>query len=696
MNASEITGAYDSLDRLIAEYIQATESGPTPDRAALIARHPEHAERLRAFFSDFDRLGKQASAFHLPGPDETATAGGSNRTDLPRVRYLGDYELESEIARGGMGAVFRARQVSLNRPVAVKLILAGSYATPTAVLQFRREAEAAANLEHPNILPIYEVGENDGLQYFSMKLIEGGSLADQTAEYRSNPNQTAALVATLARAVHHAHQRGILHRDLKPANVLLDRDGTPYISDFGLAKRVDADDGATRTGTILGTPSYMSPEQAKGEKGLTTAADVYSLGAILYELLAGRPPFKAETIFATVKDVIEREPDDPRTFNPAADRDLSVIALKCLSKDRERRYASAAELADDLDRWARDEPTVARPPGTFELAWRWIRRNVAIVSRITTYGLVAGLIATFAPFSFVRKSEEFLLPPGTPIVHPLSLLNIVEGIESVRYALMGSAVALLLFGGWIIRAVARPKNAASALASAAAVGLIATFMTFAILAPMFTSVRSNLRDLNLHPIQSLEEIFESGQSEQSLGWTTVPPRDAEYLRQYLRPEQLYLDERGRKKALEHLQRRALDANRATQGLIIGGVMLAFLLVFIMTWAIHGGWAADHLASSPRGGLGKVVAYLEMHVPVMAWTLFALVAAGVTITLQFQNVIGGPSWASRLIPLTWGAVLIALTHAGVMNRWPVWRRILVPVVWCGILIGLLNAFGVISI
>jgi hypothetical protein len=689
---SEATGAYDTLDRIVAEYIQATETGRSPDRAELLARHPDLAARLRSFFLDFDRLGKQASAFHLPGPDETASSGGPGHADLPRVRYLGDYELESEIARGGMGAVFRARQVSLNRPVAVKLILAGTYATPAAIQQFRREAEAAANLEHPNILPIYEVGENDGHQYFSMKLIEGGSLADRSDEYRSNPQAIASLVSTLARAVHHAHQRGILHRDLKPANVLLDRDGIPSITDFGLAKRVDADDGATRTGTILGTPSYMAPEQAKGEKGLTTAVDVYSLGAILYELLTGRPPFRAETVFTTVKEVIEREPDDPRVHNPAADRDLGVIALKCLSKDRERRYASAADLAEDLDRWARGEPTIARPPGSLELAIRWMRKNLAAIGSVTATGVLCGLVATYAPFAIVRNSLPMLLPPETPLLNPLRILNLAQTEPAVRVSFLVAAAALVLFGGWFVRGLVRPRSSTAAIASAAAVGLIALFVAFAIHGPMMVSQRIALRELYLHPIQPLDEIFEAGQSEQSLGWTTVPPRDAEYLRQYLTPEELTLDARGQKRALENLQRRALDANRAAVGLIVGWVMLVFLFMFIMTWAVHSAWAADYLIRSPRSLLSKVVVYAELHLPVMAWVLFFLIACGVTIVVQFQNVVGGPSWAARLIPILGGLGWITTVHWGVLRRWSVWRRLAAVSGWIAASAGLMYLTG----
>lgn len=336
------------------------------------------------------------------GGDDAETLAGSGA----EVLIGGDYELLGEIARGGMGVIYRARQTTLNRVVALKMVLTARLPGEEEMRRFRAEAEAVASLEHPNIIPIHEVGEAEGRPYFTMKYVPGGSLADRLAATPvASPDKAApagpggpdlkdavTLVAKIARAVHHAHQRGILHRDLKPSNILLDDNGEPLVTDFGLAKDLEGDSQLTLSGAVLGTPAYMAPEQAASGKSLTTAADVYSLGAIFYELLTGRPPFQAGTPLETLRQVTETDPRRPGSLNPGLARDLETICLKCLQRTPAQRYGSAEALAEDLERWLRHEPINARPVGVGERMLKWGRRHPALAALILVAVIVPGLV----------------------------------------------------------------------------------------------------------------------------------------------------------------------------------------------------------------------------------------------------------------------------------------------------------------
>jgi len=391
------------LERVLADYLHAVESGTAPERAGMLAQHPDLAGDLKSFFANRDAMERMAEPMRrqLPGPETIGPAEAAETGVGATVRYFGDYELLEEIARGGMGVVYKARQVSLGRVVAVKMILAGQLASAADVARFRAEATAAGNLDHPNIVPIYEISEHDGQHYFSMKLVEGGSLAKRVARSegrgasKEEQKQAAHLLAVVARAVHHAHQRGILHRDLKPGNILIDAQGHPHVTDFGLARRVEGDSRLTQSGAIVGTPSYMSPEQARSEKVLSTAVDVYSLGAIFYELLTGRPPFRAEAPLDVVLKVLQHEPEAPHVLVSEIDRDLETICLKCLEKEPQKRYESAQALAEDLERWLRGEPIQARRSGLRERLMKWARRRPAlaallVISVLSALALLGG------------------------------------------------------------------------------------------------------------------------------------------------------------------------------------------------------------------------------------------------------------------------------------------------------------------
>ncbi len=359
------------------------------------------------------------------GPDEPVAGGGDPGRPMPLLMDFGDYELLEQIGRGGQGVVFRARQKSLNRIVALKVIGLGHWATEAHLKRFRLEAEAAARLEFPSIVPIHEVGERDGSCYFSMKFVEGGQL-DEVARREPMPIRRAAeLIANVARTVHYAHEHGILHRDIKPGNILLDAKGEPHLTDFGLARLVESESTVTRTMEVLGTPSYMAPEQAVGNNAaVSSVTDVYGLGAVLYQLLTGQPLFAGGTIYETIKPLLDTEPRQPRLLNPKIDRDLSTICLKCLEKDPKGRYSSALALAEDLEHWLKHEPILARHTGILTRGQKWVRRNP------TSALLAASVVGLAAAAGWIVWKSELIRQPVTTGIAVLPFQNLSEQKES--------------------------------------------------------------------------------------------------------------------------------------------------------------------------------------------------------------------------------------------------------------------------
>ena len=371
--------------------------------------------------------GRPASAMPATAPDDRASAS-QHKTTAQAAKLLGelgDYELVEEIGRGGQGVVFRARQKSLNRTVALKVISLGQWASKAHLRRFRLEAEAAAKLEHPGIVPIHEVGERDGSCYFSMKFIEGGQL-DEVARRQPMPiRQAAELIGKVARTVHYAHEHGILHRDIKPGNILLDAKGEPHLTDFGLARLVESESSVTQTLDVLGTPSYMAPEQAVGNNAaVSSATDVYGLGAVFYQLLTGQPPFAGGATYETIKLLLDTEPKQPRLISPKIDRDLSTICLKCLEKDQKRRYSSALALAEDLERWLKHEPIQARHTGVFARGKKWVQRNP------TSALLAASLMALASAAGWIVWKSELIRQPLTTGIAVLPFENLSEQKEN--------------------------------------------------------------------------------------------------------------------------------------------------------------------------------------------------------------------------------------------------------------------------
>jgi len=423
-------------------------SGEKPDARSYCQRFPELAGVIDSAFESRRNLeaatSQEGRSDWAESPTVSSPGAGKNGTEVSpwdritqsatQERDVPGYEVLEELGHGGMGVVYKARQIAINRNVALKMIRAGGFASETDLLRFENEAEAVAQLDHPHIVPIYEVGRHRGLHYFCMKLIAGSSLDKRLADFAAQPRAAARCVATVARAIHHAHQRGILHRDLKPANILLDEHDVPHVADFGLAKRIEATGDVTQSGVPMGTPSYMSPEQATGARGtLSTATDVYGLGTILYALLAGRAPFAGTTLVETLIQVRNCSPDPPSQHNKQVPRDLEIICLKCLEKEPSRRYPSAMAIAEDVERWLDGIPILARPVGPMRRAAMWCLRNKALAAlaallMLALLGGLAGVTWKWRAANHERAKAEALnelltqrlLAQASPELDPLA------------------------------------------------------------------------------------------------------------------------------------------------------------------------------------------------------------------------------------------------------------------------------------
>lgn len=420
----------DSLAGILADFLTRLDRGEPISREALLAAHPECSAALRDYFADADLLERLSNA--LPATPIVAP--------FATPRDFGDYELQAEIGRGGVGIVYRALERSTGRNVALKMLLHGLFLSTAELVRFRNEVGTAASLSHTGIVPIYHVGQHEGHLYYTMPLIHGRSLAQQIASGRVEPRAAAELVLAVAEAVAFAHRNGVVHRDLKPANILLDEEQRPHVADFGLARRLGGElPGITATGDMLGTPNYMAPEQVNSRHALVgPATDVFALGAVLYAMLAGQPPFQADSIPATLQKIGSEEPVRPRQLNRNVPRDLETICLKCLEKSSANRYPSAHELAADLRRFLTGVPVAARPVSRLEHGRRWFVRNpvVGTLAVCLSLALLAGTVfSTFYAFQSRQRERQ--------AIENLYAADMNLAQQHIRSGAVASAIRLL-------------------------------------------------------------------------------------------------------------------------------------------------------------------------------------------------------------------------------------------------------------
>ncbi|MCR4411596.1 MAG: serine/threonine protein kinase [Thermoguttaceae bacterium] len=473
----------ERLAEVLDAYVARLQAGQRPDREAILRDHPE----LGSLLDCLDALEQFAPPYPIDELPQTVDLV-SQRADT--LRDFGAYELLEEIGRGGMGVVYKARQRGLERIVAMKMILASHLASAEHVRRFQEEARAAAALRHPNIVHIHEVGQCHGQHYFTMEYIEGQNLAERSAGGALDAQSAARLVAKVARAVDHLHRQGYVHRDLKPSNILLDADGEPYVTDFGLAKVFLPGTEATATGAIVGTPSYMAPEQAAGHSAeVGPASDVYSLGAILYELLTGQPPFRQETPLDTLLAVLGGEPKPPRQIDRRVPRALEWIAMKCLARAPSQRYASAAALADDLERFLRHEELEARPPHLVQRAYRWFRREPALAARLATllaFYTVEAVVYTLGTVdSAFHRTVSILV-----VIWAVTALGLQQFLKSGRWTFAARYIWGTLDSALLLAVLLVADGAASSLVVGYPLLIVASSLWYRVRFVWFTSALS--------------------------------------------------------------------------------------------------------------------------------------------------------------------------------------------------------------
>jgi hypothetical protein len=619
------TGRADYCPLLTPETtFEAGSLGPGP------RQDPEHAARPAGQIT----AGK-------PSADMQAATAACDRPPLASIRSgpaIPGYTIEGELGRGAMGVVYKAKHLALNRVVAIKMISVRSFPTEQSIRRFLAEAELAAAIDHPGIVPVYEVGEYGGWPFFAMRLVEGGSLAQHLPRLLADRRAAVRLLVQVARAVHCAHQHGVLHRDLKPANILLDSQGEPVVADFGLAKRLDCSGSLSSTGTALGTPSYMAPEQVANSKGTTTAADVYSLGAILFELLTGMPPFRANGILETLRQVQEEPPPPLRKLDPSIDATLELICLKCLEKSPQSRYSSAEALAADLDRWLVGDPVSVRPPSLTALLRVWARQNFGSAGWTVVGGLACGLVVggynllELLGTKLHRLGAGYDSLPGLPrpwlAAYPIpdSVLTLAEGL---MYLLL---LGLLLATSALVRA----RNRGADIAAGLMTGLV-TAVTFFTVSFGWWSVYSRA------VVPALEDL------------TLLAGSDDLLLSRY--PALATVPRADRRAVL--LDKAQLDqAIRIPQGILLGMVLAVGLTVPVSVALIC--FAGALLRRYVRVRM-VVPLYLERAVPgvIFCGYLFLLVQRALLYQTPPQHLV------CYLLLLTWCG--LAVTAAG--RCWP---------------------------